>query len=181
MGYACVVIVPMLHTERLTLRRHALEDFEDAVAVWADPAVTRFIGGRPFTRQETWTKLLRYVGHWELLGYGYWAVVETATGRFVGEVGFADFRRVIDPPIDGSPEAGWVLAPWAHGRGYATEAVSAAIAWGADHFTAPRTVCLIDPGNRASIRVAQKCGYRPYVETTYAGEPTIIFERLFKP
>jgi RimJ/RimL family protein N-acetyltransferase len=172
------VNVPVLHTERLTLRRHQLEDFEPAAAMWASPEVTRHIGGRPFTPQESWNRLLRYVGHWELLGYGFWAMVDTATGRFVGEVGFADFKRELDPPID-APEMGWALAPWAHGRGLATEAISAALRWGEAHLKAERAACIIDHGNLASVRVAEKCGFRPYAEATLGGTPTRLFERHF--
>lgn len=179
MCYAEGVNVPVLQTERLTLRRHQLADFDELAEMWAHPEVARYIGGRAFTRMESWTKLFRYVGHWELLGFGYWAVVETASGRFAGEVGFADFHREMEPPLDGTPEQGWVIAPWAHGKGYATEAVDAALKWGAANFTQPRAVCLIDPENTTSIRVAEKCGYRRYAETTYQGSATILFEHHF--
>lgn len=171
------LLVPVLETPRLTLRGHRRDDFSDCTAMWGDPAVTRFIGGRPSTAEEVWTRLLRYVGHWALLGFGYWVVVDKATGRFVGEVGFADFKREIEPPLDGAPEIGWALAPWAHGRGYATEAVRCAVAWGETRFGAQRTVCLISPENVASIRVAQKCGYSEMARTRYKGEPTLLFAR----
>ena len=69
------------------------------------------------------------------------------------------------------------LAPWAHGQGFATEAVRAVVAWGERHFGAQRTVCLIDPDNVASIRVAEKCGYRRVASSTYKGAPTLLFER----
>jgi RimJ/RimL family protein N-acetyltransferase len=72
---------------------------------------------------------------------------------------------------------GWVLAPWAHGRGLATEAVRAVLAWSDANLPGTRTVCMIDPGNRASMRVADKCGYRVYAETTYMGDPTRLCER----
>ncbi len=170
-------MIPALDTERLTLRGHRLDDFADCAAMWADPVVVRHIGGRPFGGEEVWTKLLRYVGHWALLGFGYWVVRERAGGRFVGEVGFADFHRDIAPPLAGTPEIGWALAAWAHGRGFATEAVRAAVAWGDAHFDGARTVCLIDPANAASLRVAAKCGYREAARTSYHGEPTILFER----
>ncbi len=169
--------IPGIDTERLTLRGHRLEDFAETAAMWADPDVTRHIGGMPFTAEEVWTKVLRYVGHWALLGFGYWIVREKASGRLVGEVGFADFKRALEPALDGAPENGWVLSSWAHGNGYATEAVQASLAWAATHLGTPRTVCLIDPGNTASIRVAEKCGYREYARTRYKGSPTILFER----
>jgi RimJ/RimL family protein N-acetyltransferase len=169
--------IPEVETERLVLRGHRLEDFADCSAMWGDAEVTRFIGGRPFPSDEVWTKLLRYVGHWSVLGFGFWVLEEKGTGRFVGEVGFADFRRDIQPSLEGAPEVGWVLAPWAHRRGFATEAVRAALGWGAAHLPAQRTVCLISPENLASIRVAEKCGYREFHRTTYKGSPTLLFER----
>ena len=67
------------------------------------------------------------------MGFGHWAVEEKASGDFIGDLGFADFKRDIQPSIQGLPELGWVLASRAHGKGYATEAVRAAIAWGAAH------------------------------------------------
>jgi RimJ/RimL family protein N-acetyltransferase len=69
--------------------------------------------------------VLRYAGLWTLVGLGYWVARDRATGRFVGEGGLADFRRDLTPALGNAPEVGWVLAPWAHGRGLATEAVRA--------------------------------------------------------
>jgi RimJ/RimL family protein N-acetyltransferase len=168
---------PLLETDRLRLRGHRVGDFSDLAAMWADPGVTRHIGGRPFTHEESWSKLVRYAGHWPLLGFGFWAVEERATGRFVGDVGFADFQRDMTPSFEGAPEAGWVLAPWAHGRGYATEALRAALAWGDASFGGKRVVCLIDQDNEASVRVATKCGFVEYARTTYKGTPGILLRR----
>jgi RimJ/RimL family protein N-acetyltransferase len=170
--------VPVLETDRLVLRGHALSDFDECAAMWADSIVTRHIGGRPFTGEEVWTKLLRYVGHWALLGFGYWVVHERATNRFVGEVGLADFRREIEPSFGGAPEMGWALASWAHGKGFATEAVRGVLSWSDERLSASRTVCIIDPGNVASVHVAEKCGYRRVTETTYKGAPIFLFERV---
>jgi RimJ/RimL family protein N-acetyltransferase len=174
---ASTLAAPSLETERLILRGHTPADYDESAAMWGDPLVTRYIGGRPSTAEESWTRVLRYAGMWALLGHGYWVVRERGSGRFVGEVGLADFRREITPALDGAPEAGWVLAPWAHGRGFATEALRAALSWGDAHLAAPRTVCLIAPENAASLRVAGKCGYREFARGTYKGEPTIICER----
>jgi RimJ/RimL family protein N-acetyltransferase len=170
--------VPSLTTERLMLRGHTLADFEDSAAMWADPDVTRYISGRPNTQEEAWARLLRYVGHWALLGFGYWVVRERETNRFVGEVGFVDYKRDIVPSLEGAPEAGWVLSRAAHGQGFATEAVRAILMWGESRFGAVRTVCLIHPDNLRSIHVATKCGYRERVWTAHRDHPTIIFERL---
>jgi RimJ/RimL family protein N-acetyltransferase len=168
---------PALDTARLTLRGHTPADFDDCAAMWADPLVTRYIGGRPSTPEETWARVLRYAGLWALLGFGYWVVRERGSGRFVGEVGFADFRRDVTPPLGGAPEVGWALATWAHGQGFAMEAIRAALSWGDAHLAAARTVCMIDPGNEASVRVAEKCGFRELGRATYKGEDELLFER----
>jgi len=169
--------VPTIETERLRLRCPRLEDFESCAAMWADAVVTRYIMGKPATREESWARLLRYVGHWAVLGYGFWAVEEKTSGTYLGEIGFAEFQRDIQPPLVGVPEIGWVLAPHAQGRGNATEAVRAAVAWGDTRFGGARTVCLIHPENAASIRVAEKCGYREFHRTEYHGKPAIMLER----
>ena len=167
----------MLETERLTLRGHRLDDFPACAAMWADPIVTRHIGGRPFSEEESWSRLLRYPGHWALLGFGYWVVEEKATGNFIGEIGFADYKRDLVPSLGDTPEIGWALASLFHGKGYAAEAVRAVVAWGDEHFDPSRTACIIHPENLASIRVAEKCGYREFQRTTYKGQPTIVLVR----
>jgi RimJ/RimL family protein N-acetyltransferase len=159
------------------LRGPALADFEDGAAMAADPAVMKHLGGRTHTREDSWDRFLRIAGNWTMLGYGPFVVRERASGRFVGHVGYFDRERDIEPSFAGAPEAGWVLAAWAHGKGYATEAVLAATAWLEGRFGPVRTVCMIDVVNAASIRVADKCGYRRWTETVYHGEPVILFER----
>ena len=169
-----------LSTLRLTLAPNTRADFADSAAMWADPVVTRFIGGRPNTREEAWARLLRQAGLWALFGFGYWAVREAVTGRFVGEVGFMNAGRDLDPPFGDVPECGWALMPWSHGKGYATEALMTVLAW-ADGRGLDRTVCMIDPANTASAAVAARIGYCAYAESVYKGEPTILYERLRLP
>jgi RimJ/RimL family protein N-acetyltransferase len=167
---------PIIETERLRLRGHVLGDFEDFAAMWADEAVTRYIGGKPSTREEAWARLLRYPGHWALLGYGYWLIEEKTSGRFVGEGGFGNFKREIEPPLD-APEQGWALAPWAHGKGYASEAVGAMLAWGEAHFGRTDFVCMISPENAPSLRLAAKAKYHEAGRILYKGEPSILMRR----
>jgi RimJ/RimL family protein N-acetyltransferase len=167
--------VPVLETPRLTLRGHRVSDLGDSLALWSDPEVVRHIGGKPSGREDVWARVLRYIGHWAVAGYGFWHVRERATDRFVGEAGLADFQRDLAVSFDGAPEVGWALAPWSHGKGYATEAMTAVLAWStAAH---PRTVCIIDPGNVASLRVAAKLGYREIARADYKAAEVIVFER----
>jgi RimJ/RimL family protein N-acetyltransferase len=169
---------PTLTTERLVLRAHRPDDFEAYHGIWSDPDVVRHISGKPSTPEESWGRLLRALGHWPVMGFGYWAAVERSSGRLVGEFGLADFHREITPSLDGAPEAGWVLSPSVHGRGLATEAMQAVIGWADRTLQAPRIVCIISPENPASIRVAAKCGFRDLCLTSYRGEPTLMMERL---
>ena len=173
---------PSLETDRLTLRGHGVETLDDMVAMWGDPQVSRHITGMPSGREDVWARILRYIGHWTAQGYGFWQIRERATGRFVGDAGLADFKRDFRDDLatafDGAPETGWVLAPWAQGRGYATEAMTAVLAWAdATARVGPRTVCIINPGNSASLRVAAKLGYRELARGDYRGTEVIAFER----
>lgn len=168
---------PILETPRLTLRPHTRDDFPALAAMWADPAVVRYIGGKPSTSEESWSRLVRYAGHWPLMGFGYWAIEEKATGRFMGDAGFADFKRELTPPLDGTPEIGWALAAWAHGKGFATELLPAVLAWGDEHLESRRTVCLIAPEHAVSIHLAEKHGYRRLSEVVYKGHTSLLFER----
>jgi RimJ/RimL family protein N-acetyltransferase len=171
------VQVPTIETARLRLRPHRRDDFEPLVTMWADPAVVRYFGGTPTPRDEVWVKLQRIVGHWQLVGYGYWALEDKATGRFVGELGYADNMRAIEPSFDGIPEIGWALTADVHGRGLATEAVKAVVAWGDEKFGAAQTWCMINPDNAPSIRVAEKFGYKEQVRTAYKSRPITVFVR----
>jgi RimJ/RimL family protein N-acetyltransferase len=173
--------IPVLQTERLVLRGHRRDDLKDCLEMWGNPAVTRYIGGRAFTREEVWTRLLRYLGHWSLLGFGYWLVTEKGSGAFVGEVGFADFERDLSPGFGAAPEAGWIVTPGARERGYATEAIRAAHTWINQTHGAQRTVCMIDHDNAVSQRIAERCGYRTWTEASYHGKPVMLYERDTAP
>lgn len=166
---------PVLRTERLILRPHGLGDFADSLALWSDPVTTLYVGGRAPAEDEVWGRLMRYAGFWSLLGYGFWVARERDGGRFVGEIGFGDGRRGLGPAFDGAPEIGWALAPAMQGRGLAQEGVAASLAWADARWD--RTVCLIHPDNAPSLHLAERNGYRRFAETTFKGEPTVLFER----
>lgn len=168
---------PRLETNRLILRAHGLGDFEPSAAMWADEGVVRHIGGQPSRRADSWMRMLRYPGLWALLGYGYWAIKDRDSGRYAGEAGLADFKREMSPSIESVPEAGWALHPDFHGRGLATEALGAILAWADRELDAPRTCCIIDPGNAPSIRVAQKLGFDGPHEARFRGSDTLLFYR----
>ena len=173
---------PVIETTRLILRLHRSEDLEERSAMRMEEETMRHIGGtasdHPAAREDSWARIQRYVGHWALFGWGVFAVEHKASGAFIGEAGIADFHRGLGPDFDATPEGAWVLRAKAAGKGYATEAMMAAIDWFAANVGRKRIVCVIDPQNRGSIRVAEKLGFLRYDERAYHGEPKLLFERL---
>ncbi|WP_064692523.1 GNAT family N-acetyltransferase [Rhizobium aegyptiacum] len=171
-----MIDIPTLQAERLTLRPHRLDDFEAHAALWADEKVVRFITGAPSTREQSWSRMLRIAGMWHHMGFGFLAIVEKESGRFIGEAGFLEARRDMEPSIEGTLEVGWALMPAAHGRGYATEALTALIDWAEAHFPGKPMSCIISPENLASLKVAAKLGFCETVRAQYNGE-VIQFSR----
>jgi RimJ/RimL family protein N-acetyltransferase len=173
---------PILATQRLVLRRPRLDDFERLAAMWAHPVVVTHFGGKPFNREDSWNRLLRYVGHWDLLGYGIWTVTYAGQDVHIGDVGFLHGERTGVPAFE-CPEAAWSFHPEAQGQGFASEAVAAALAWAdarAGSGTDPRfsrTVAMIHPANAASIAVARRCGFRIYGEAVYKEQTLGLWER----
>ena len=170
-------LAPTIGTERLLLRPHQPDDLADCAAMWSDPAVFRYTTGSTSSKRRTWLRVMAYRGHWAMLGYGYWAVEEKVSGRYIGELGFADFKRDIQPHIEGMPELGWALAPRAHGKGYAIEALRAAVSWGDSHFGQLRTACIIHRDNAPSFRVAGKLDYKILAHAAGDGGPHTILIR----
>lgn len=171
-----VSAAPRIETARLVLRGHRTSDLEARAAMTGDPRVMRFIGGEQ-GREENVARILRYAGNWALFGRGPFAVEEKAGGRLIGEVGLADFPRGLGEDFDGAPEALWVLAAGAHGKGYATEAMRAAMAWHESAFGPRRMVCIVAPENAESLGVAAKLGFRPFAERAYKERPVLLLER----
>ncbi len=168
---------PVLETARLILRPYQAEDLDAQAKAMGDPEIVRYLGATPFSREDTWRRILCAPGLWALLGYGYWAVVAREDGRYLGQLGFADFRREMTPSIEGLPEIGWIFTPEGQGQGFATEAALAALAWADEVLKAREIVAIIDAANAPSIRVAEKCGLSENEPASYRGEPILLFRR----
>lgn len=167
---------PTLTTDRLILRPLEEGDFPHAAAMWGDEDVVRFIGGVARSPQEVWFASLRGRAMWDVKGFGYWSVVDRETGTFLGEAGFADFKRGMEPDLSQWPEAGWAFGRASWGRGIASETLAAMHAW-LDANRPGQSVCIIDEGNHASRRVAEKSGYEFWQVSTIRDHPVNAYRR----
>ena len=143
---------PRLETERLILRFPCEDDFEDWARVHADPGVARFTTGAPLNRNEAWRYLASIIGHWAIRGYGFFSVIEKASGRWIGRIG------PWCPEGWPAPEIGWTLDPQVQGRGFATEAARACMDQVVDDLGWSHVIHLILEGNHPSERVAAALG-----------------------
>ena len=170
-------MVPTIETPRLRLRTFEPRDLDAQAATLGDPEVVRHLGGKPFSREETWRKMLAAPGLWAMLGFGYWLVERIEDGAYLGQIGFADFKRDMIPSIEDMPEMGWIFAPQAQGQGYAHEAAIAALGWADEALAGREIAAIIDHKNLPSIRVAEKAGFSSREEAVYKGEPILLFRR----
>ncbi|MCY6383693.1 GNAT family N-acetyltransferase [Hoeflea prorocentri] len=168
---------PVISTKRLLLRPHHLDDLPDMFKMWSDPEIVKYICGAPSTLSATWLRMLQYTGHWRHMGFGYWAIERLSDNRFVGEVGLANFRRGFPPELLDVPEIGWCITKAFQGKGYASEAVDAALEWAANSAGEHKCVCLIDPENRISISLAGKMGFTFLDEISNSGQTLLVFFR----
>jgi RimJ/RimL family protein N-acetyltransferase len=147
--------------------------------MWQEESVIRFTLRHPATREEAWTRFLRMAGHWPIMGFGWWAVEEKASARVVGEVGLLDYKREMQPSLEGKLEMGWGLMSGSEGKGYATEAGRGVIRWTEEHLPRQPLYCIIDPENGPSIRVAERLGFQETERSTYKDHAVILFRREF--
>jgi len=159
----------ILETPRLLLRMWRNEDFATYEKMCADPEIMKYLGGRIFDRLEAWRHMAFLVGHWELRGYGHWAVEEKESGKFVGRIGF------LNP--EGWPgfEVGWALAREFWGKGYATEGARRALDYAFHDLDKDHVISLIHPENKNSIKVAERLGETLEGQTELLGHDVLIY------
>lgn len=149
--YLMQISGPLIETKRLILRPPIAEDFDPWAKSMADEEVMRFIGGVK-SRPLAWRAIATMCGGWVLRGFGMFSVLEKEGRSWIGNTG---------PWMpEGWPgtEIGWVYARSAWGKGYATEAASAAIDWAFDELGWSNIIHCIRPDNVNSSAVARRLG-----------------------
>ncbi|HEY4218774.1 MAG TPA: GNAT family N-acetyltransferase [Gemmatimonadaceae bacterium] len=145
--------IPELETPRLVMRAFRQSDFEAYAAMMSDPDVTRYLGpGDPLNRIDAWRQLAMFAGHWQLKGFGLWAVEERSTGQFIGRIG------CFEPEGWPAFEIGYTLARHAWRKGYASEGAAAALDYARNVLQREEITSVIMTGNVGSVAVATKLG-----------------------
>ena len=160
----------MIETERLLLRRFALPDVDDFVALQADREVSRYIQvAQPFGREQATERVQSDEAEWQERGRRLLAIEERAGGRFLGRVTLHDWEQF------GETEIGWALRGDARGQGFATEAARAYMAWGFRNLDVPYLTAMIRPDNAPSIAVAARLGMTEVRSDVLSGNPVVVY------
>jgi ribosomal-protein-alanine N-acetyltransferase len=162
-----------LRTARLRLRPFTHADAPAHLALYQDPEVTRQLGGGPFLGDQIAARsgraIDKFVSHWTERGFGVFAVEELETGRFLGQCGLNTIDEL------GEVEILYALERPVWGRGLATEAASAALAFGFDEARLPRIVAVTRPEHHASRAVMEKLGMRYEREVQVFGIRAVLY------
>ena len=161
----------ILHTIRLRLEPICLDHYAGLRVLNADPAVQRFISGRPETPEETAAMIERVQGRWQQFGYSWWSFIEHDTGELVGAGCIQHLGH--DPANE--HEIGWRLRPDRWGRGYASEAARRMAAFAFDDLKAPSLAAICHPDNSDSSRVMRRLGMRYRGRETWHGQTVSVY------
>ena len=163
-----MALFPELETERLHLRHWRESDVDPFLAFYRDPQ-SAAVYGENVTRSDVWRRVGLLIGHWQLRGFGPWALEDKATGRFAGHGG------LWFPEGWGDIEVGYGISPEFRGLGYAVEAAQCVRDYGYREKGFERLVSYIDPDNTASRKVAERLGAVPDGEYLLHDKAHIVY------
>jgi RimJ/RimL family protein N-acetyltransferase len=168
---------PLLVTERLELCLPRADDRAALFELTRSQAMHRFLGPDQ-SEAAQFARFARNAGSWWLYGYGSFVVRERGRHELVGSVGVFHSWRGFGTGLDDTPEAGWIVAEPHWGKGYAGEAIRAALAWFDALGAAPRVACMIAEANARSLALAARLGFTEYDRRVFDGDRVILLERL---
>jgi ribosomal-protein-alanine N-acetyltransferase len=145
----------ILETQRLALRHLVADDLDALYALYRDCEMRRYFPDGTRTREETKDELEWFLhGHPNYPELGLWATVDRNSGAFLGRCGLLPWE------IEGQHEVelAFLIDKSRWREGLATEAATAIVSHACSVLHLRRLICLISPGNSASVRVAQKVG-----------------------
>ena len=162
----------VLETERLVLRHLSMADLDNLFELYHSPDVRKYYSEGIPSYEETRRELEWMINTcYARYGFGMWATIDTATGKFIGRCGLTPMD------IEGHEEieVGYMLARDYWGQGLATEAARAILQYGFEQVGLARLICVINPANQASSRVAEKIGMTLEIDGDVNGEPTLLY------
>lgn len=157
----------VIETDRLLLRPLTTADLDEVVELHAMPEVKRTMGA--FDRPAALARLERNELEWDERGHGLVAILERASGRFLGRSGLKYW-----PQFD-ETEVGWVLRTDVWGHGFATEAGQACLDWGFRDLDVPYLTAMIVADNRRSIAVAGRLGMQLLRSDSLMELPVVVY------
>ena len=145
----------ILETERLILRHLTMDDLDQLFALYQDPEIRRYFPEGVLNYEDTKEELEWHMhGHPRHPELGLWATIHKESGRFIGRCGLLPWT------IEGQYEVeiAYLLDKSFWHQGLATEAAKGILQYGFEQLNLSRLICLIDPDNKASQRVAERIG-----------------------
>ncbi len=172
---------PFLQTERLELWLPTRADIAAMIEIVSDPHTGKYLGPAGGAADH-FMRFQRNAGSWFLHGYGGFIVRERGKPDAIGNCGVFHSWRGLGDDFDDMPEAGWIISAGHEGQGYANEAMAAALDWFDGEHGRPnhssRVVCMIDPDNAGSIKLAEKLGFAEMRRAALPdGSKVVLFER----
>lgn len=158
-----------VETKRLLLRQFQNDDWRDLHAYYSDETATAYTMGRALTEGETWRAMASMLGHWQIHGYGPYAMVEKASGTVIGTAGF---WYPNDWP---EAEIKWALAPAYWGKGFASEGARAVLKLAKIGFPDKALISFISADNTASIQLAKALGASLEREVEFRGSNWCVY------
>ena len=185
----------ILETDRLVLRHLTMGDLDALATLYGDPDVRRFFPEGTLTREETEEELQWIIDvYYGRYGFGLWATIHKATGAFIGRCGLLPWKIIaaregvpalahadehptsaLASAADIEVEVAYMLAKEHWHQGLGTEVARAIVEYGLGHLRLPRLICLFDPDNVASRKVAENAGLTYESEVEIDGDSGPLF------
>ena len=144
-----------LVTERLLLRRVIFSDVNEVFELRSNPKTMQYIPRPILTSKEEALQHIQMIEDKIVDNEGInWAITLKGSSKLLGIIGHYRIK-----PEHYRAEIGYMLLPEYHGKGIATEAIKATVAYGFDQMKLHSIEAIIDPENTASARVLEKNGF----------------------
>lgn len=162
-----------LRTDRLELRPFRIDDVTAAFEFFRDPEVMHFsLNGPHPSHKPTEDFITANINRQDRLGFSIWAIIERTSDDLIGMCGLAEFGHGV-PGI----ELAYRLRRDRWGRGYASEAGRATVAYAFKTLGLDRLIAAVERENTPSIHVLEKCGFAFVENRTIAGKDALVYER----